>query len=123
MSGIQVKGGPDMKKAAGLIENAVSQSGDDVAQEAYNEVRKRLNSVLRHPTGHYESRVMTSNQSDSVMISDGGVVYGPWLEGTSSRNGQTRFKGYHTFRQVLQSMDKKAEQIAEDSIAEAVKKL
>jgi hypothetical protein len=27
-----------------------------------------------------------------------GVVWWPWLEGTSQRNRSTRFKGYHTFR-------------------------
>jgi hypothetical protein len=123
MSGIKVSGGPDMKKAAGLIENAIDQSGEDVAQEAYNEVRKRLRTVLKHPTGHYESRVMTTTMSSGVMLTDGGVVYGPWLEGVSSRNNSSRFKGYHTFRMVLQEMDKKSEEIAENTIAEAVRKL
>lgn len=123
MSGITVKGGPDMKKAAGLITNAVEQSGEDVAQEAYNEIRKRLRSVLKNPTGHYESRVMTSTQSNGVVLTDGGVIYGPWLEGVSSRNNSSRFKGYHTFRMVLQDMTKRADEIAENTIAEAVRKL
>jgi hypothetical protein len=57
------------------------------------------------------------------MLTDGGVVYGPWLEGVSSRNNSSRFKGYHTFRMVLQEMDKKSEEIAENTIAEAVRKL
>lgn len=123
MSGITVKGGPDMKKAAGLITNAVEQSGEDVAQEAYNEIRKRLRSVLKNPTGHYESRVTTSTQSNGVVLTDGGVIYGPWLEGVSSRNNSSRFKGYHTFRMVLQDMTKRADEIAENTIAEAVRKL
>lgn len=121
--GIRVSGGPDLKKAAGLVENAVEQSEEDVAQEAYNEVRKRLRSVLKNPTGHYESRVMTSTQSNGVALTDGGVIYGPWLEGTSSRNNSSRFKGYHTFRMVLQDMTKRADEIAENTIAEAVRKL
>jgi hypothetical protein len=121
--GIKVKGEPKWDKAASRVADAVEDSGKDVAQEAYDEVRKRLNMVLQNPTGRYESRVQVSNQSNSLVISDGGIVYGPWLEGTSSRNNSSRFKGYRTFRQVLTKMDKKAEQIAEQSIAQAVKTL
>lgn len=29
-----------------------------------------------------------------------GVVWGPWLEGTSKRNESTGFKGYHLFRKT-----------------------
>ena len=29
-----------------------------------------------------------------------GVVFTPWLEGTSRRNNSTRFKGYHLFRKI-----------------------
>lgn len=123
MSGIQVSGEPNWSKVSGRIADAVEDSGRDVAQEAYDLVRQRLNQVLKHPTGYYESRVMVSNQSSGVAVSDGGVIYGPWLEGTSSRNDRTRFKGYHTFRQVLQQMDKKAENIAEQSISQAVRSL
>jgi hypothetical protein len=121
--GIKVSNGPDLKRGAGLIKEAVETAGEDVAQEAFDEVHQRLRAVLKHPTGHYESRVQVSNQSNTLQISDGGVVYGPWLEGTSSRNGSTRFKGYHTFRQVLQRMDQKAEQVADHAIAAAVKKI
>jgi hypothetical protein len=123
MSGIKVKGEPNWSKAAAKVEMAVTDAGEDVAQEAYDQVRKRLAQVLQHPTGAYESRVMVSNQSNTMMITDGGVVYGPWLEGVSSRNNSSRFKGYHTFRQVLQQVDKHAEQIADLSIGQAVKTL
>jgi hypothetical protein len=123
MSGIKVSKGPDLKKAAVLVENGVQEAGEDIAQEAYNEIRKRLNQVLQHPTGHYESRVMTSTQSNTLVISDGGVIYGPWLEGTSSRNGRTRFKGYHVFREIQQRMVKQADTIADAAISEAVRKI
>jgi hypothetical protein len=39
-------------------------------------------------------------------IHDSGVVYGPWLEGTSSRNKTTRFRGYSSFRKVKQWLEK-----------------
>lgn len=109
--------------ATGLIDNAVDEIGETLAQKAYNEVRKQLRSALQNPTGRYESRVQTSNQADTLVISDGGVVYGPWLEGTSSRNSQTRFKGYSTFRKVKQKLDSEAAKEAQRIIDRAVEKL
>jgi hypothetical protein len=39
-------------------------------------------------------------------IHDSDVVYGPWLEGTSSRNKTTRFKGYQSFRKTQDWIEK-----------------
>ena len=48
-----------------------------------------------------------------------GVIYGPWLEGTGSRNYPvTRFKGYRNWRRVTQMLEKAAKPIAEKSIRE-----
>jgi hypothetical protein len=121
--GIQASKGPDFKRGAVLVKAAIEEAGEDVAQEAYDQIKQRLGAVLQNPTGHYESRVQVSNQSNTMVITDGGVIYGPWLEGTSSRNSSTRFKGYSTFRRVLQSMDKKAETVADKAVSRAVKKI
>ena len=51
-------------------------------------------------TGNYRRNLSTEFKHLSALISDGGVVYGPWLEGISSRNRATRFKGYASFRRV-----------------------
>lgn len=42
-----------------------------------------------------------------------GVTWGPWLEGTSSRNESTRFKGYHLFRKTRQALQKLAPEIGQ----------
>lgn len=42
-----------------------------------------------------------------------GVVFAPWLEGTSSRNESTKFKGYHLFRKTRLALSKKAPGIAQ----------
>lgn len=53
-----------------------------------------------------------------------GVVWGPWLEGTSKRNASTRFKGYHLFRDVRQQLqDGKAQEIADAALDELLPKL
>ena len=51
--------------------------------------------------GNYSRNIqgeVTSNTA--AYISDGGVTYGSWLEGTSSRNNTTQFKGYALFRKT-----------------------
>ena len=96
--------------ASPMIHRWTREGGEEIAQFAEREVQRRLHQVLRHPTGHYESQVTVDRTSpDSFDITDNGVVYGKWLEGTSSRNEETRFKGYHTFREVKQRVEARAD--------------
>lgn len=57
-------------------------------------------------TGHY-NRSINGRMVDSMhgVLSDSGVVYGPWLEGTGSRNQTTRFKGYSLWRKTRDKID------------------
>jgi len=65
-------------------------------------------------TGNYRRNVSAEvRPSLSVVLSDGGVIYGPWLEGVSSRNQSTRFKGYATFRKTGQWLNKQIPKEAE----------
>jgi hypothetical protein len=77
----------------------------DIAEEGVRIVREELGKVLKHPTGYYESRI----KAERGVISDSGVVYGPWLAGTGSRNYPvTRFMGYpHWIRARLRLRDRK----------------
>lgn len=105
----------DRAIAAGL-----EQGLDDVAQRGVNLVRQRLAGVLRHPTGHYESVIQTERAGSDRAVTDGGIIYGPWLEGVSQRNHSTRFKGYATFRRTTQELDRQAGPIAERAIADRI---
>ena len=73
--------------------------------------------------GHYRRNVSGEVQGLRGRIDDGGVIYGPWLEGTSDRNKTTRFKGYGTFRQVGQELEKKSDDILNKHIKRTVKRL
>lgn len=87
---------------------------EEVADEGQKMVTDRLHEVIRHPTGYYESHIQVQVQSElNRVITDGGIVYGSWLEGESERNRTTRFKGYRTFRLITQELDKKSGEIAE----------
>jgi hypothetical protein len=111
----------------GTAEKALDDIADgatlEVAQEAFKRVRARLRSVLKNPTGYYESRVQVSNTSNGNTVDDGGVIYGPWLEGVGSRNSSTRFKGYNTFRLVSQEMEKQAVIVTDRAVTENIGRL
>jgi len=59
-------------------------------------------------TGNYRRNISTRVTNLNGLVTDGGVIYGPWLEGTSSRNQTTRFKGYSSFRIVAQNVEKRS---------------
>ena len=42
-----------------------------------------------------------------------GVVFAPWLEGTSKRNEENKFKGYHLFRATRLTLSRMAPQVAQ----------
>lgn len=100
----------DAEKAAHDFVDALS---NEVADLGVTEVKQALHSVLKRPSGYYESRVQVEMVNGGPAVTDGGVIYGPWLEGTSSRNNSSRFKGYATFRRVKQALESKVPDVAE----------
>lgn len=100
-----------------IVDIFVHAMTEDLADEGLRRVRERLGRVLRHPTGYYSSRVVRTMRADGYEVNDSRVVYGPWLEGTGSRNQTTRFKGYHTFKTVGDQLDKTAEVYLQRDIA------
>ena len=47
-----------------------------------------------------------------------GVTWAPWLEGTSTRNRSTKFRGYHLFRDTRSQLDEEAPQIGQQVLEE-----
>ena len=74
-------------------------------------------------TGHYRRSIHAVASHRHGLITDGGVVYGPWLEGVSSRNATTRFKGYASFRRVGQSLEKDAQKVLQAHVDKAAREL
>jgi len=87
----------------------------DVAQEAVDLVHIQLDRVLQNPTGFYKSQVQAEKVGKDWHVNDNDVIYGGWLEGVSERNASTRFKGYHTFRLVLQDIRRVGIDIAQQT--------
>lgn len=100
-------------RTAAALKTYADQVGYKVATFAEDQIQQRLSQVLQHPTGYYQSKVTVARQGTGYIVWDQGVVYGPWLEGTSSRNSPaTRFPGYATFRRTKALVDRRAAQIA-----------
>lgn len=101
-------------RAHAITEGACEEIQEDVADEAYGMVKSEFHRTFRNPTGYYESRVHIEKEPGAHVITDGGVVYGPWLEGIGSRNAPvTRFKGYANFRRTARKVETKAHAIAQ----------
>lgn len=96
---------------------------DALAQEGVNRVQARLKTVLKNPTGFYQSNIMVERREIYRGVTDNGVIYGGWLEGVSSRNRTTRFKGYRTFRLVKQDLNRDAERLAQPMVDAYVRRL
>lgn len=102
---------------------AVEDAERDIADYGVIVVREELGHVLRNPTGYYESQIQTDRARSGIEVSDGGVVYGPWLAGSSERNRTTRFKGYQHWRAAKNRLQASAVAIADRDVAEAIRSL
>lgn len=100
------------KTAAAMVTYA-DEVSYKVATFAEDQILQRLPQVLQNPTGYYQSKITVERAGTGYRVTDQGVVYGPWLEGTGSRNAPvTRFAGYSTFRRTKALVDRKAPGIA-----------
>lgn len=103
----------------GRFQRAASNYSNDlqyaVALHGEELVQQRLRQVLKNPTGYFQSRITVERSRGGYVVTDGGVIYGHWLEGTGSRNYPvTRFRGYSTFRRVKPLVDRDANRIGRE---------
>lgn len=83
----------------GREERWVREYNEDVAHALAEDAKdiwvRNLEGSIRNPTPYYWTRIderpIAYNRWE---IWDHDIVYGPWLEGTGSRNETTIFKGY-----------------------------
>lgn len=97
--------GPLFDGRAGIAaQQAAMEITDRVATHALEGVQRNLNASIKNPTPYYETQINIRDLAITErVVNDRGVIYGPWLEGTGSRNATTRFKGYQSFRRAYQA--------------------
>lgn len=105
-------------RAERAMQNAADDAREDIAEFGEEIALARMGMYFRHPTGYYESNVITSRvSSDTSLVHDSGVVYGPWLAGVGSRNAPvTRFAGYTHWREAKDLTVARGPQIAERAV-------
>lgn len=101
-----------------------------IANLAEDAVQQELDVVLQNPTGFYRSQISSTVRTGvgrtipDITLHDSGVIYGPWLAGTGSRNAPvTRFKGYTHWRKATQRIEKLAPQTTVFTFKQLVRKL
>ena len=105
------------------LHSACHEAGESIAEIGATMVRANLAGTLRVETPIYRTRVHASAEGPGWKIHDGGMIYGPWLEGTGSRNRTTRFKGYATFRRTVGAIQARAGEITENVIRRYLPKM
>jgi hypothetical protein len=97
----------------GIVDDFVAEMAWVVGTKALSEVQDLLHASIRNPTPYYETQITIDRRVDDVRVHDRGIIYGPWLEGTGSRNRTTRFKGYASFRRAAQEIEQRVPEIVE----------
>ena len=98
--------------AHSIMQAMIEEMQYAVGAQGLADVQLILDRSIKHPTPYYETQVTIQRMATDVVVHDRGIVYGPWLEGTSSRNRTTRFKGYAAFRRAADELRRKADVIA-----------
>jgi len=120
MSSVSFKGPLFDGRLAANLDKAMVNIEEAVADEAVKLVREVISTKAKHRTGRYERAVKSNRESSSYQVTDGGVRYGAWLEGTSRRNARSSFKGYHQFQTARRQLDRTAKQIIQAEISKAL---
>lgn len=101
------------RKVTDIVQNTVRQLVEMGHEHLGELLRPRPNGVYLaisdggRSLGHYRRSIHDEVQSLHGRIDDSRVVYGPWLEGTGSRN-TGRFPGYASFRRTYDWLQARA---------------
>ena len=95
-------------RAPEMIDHFCHEVVSELAFTAMDEVMYVQQLCFKQPTGYYWSQMRRDTIADTMrgaaaVVTDQGVIYGPWLEGHSRRNETSRFKGYQAWRKGFQA--------------------
>lgn len=97
--------GPLFQNPEGKTRQFLVDSQRGIAEESKQRILMRLSSVLREPTGRYQSGIEVTPMANDFAVHDN-EPYGGWLEGIDRRNSVNGFPGYHTFRIVRRAIER-----------------
>lgn len=94
-------------RAHQIIDDWRHDTVDKLATKGLDQIHFWMAVYFRNPgpDAFYESHVIHERAGEDQVIHDSGVIYGPWLDGSGSRNATTRFKGYPHWRRTVQYLE------------------
>ncbi len=95
-------------RADAEVDDWLETTMDAAATKGMAELQKWMDVYFRNPTPYYETQVRWDRAGAARVIHDNRVIYGPWLDGSGSRNATTRFKGYPHWRRTRQYLEVEA---------------
>jgi hypothetical protein len=115
----------------GTAEQAVSDLVRDIAKRGAEWAEENLRDTAMDKTGRargaFQANLHIVEKSAGWSVPGPmirGVVWAPWLEGTSKRNRSTKFKGYHPFSKTRQDLeDSEAQRIADETLEQYLPRL
>ena len=111
-------------RAQAAMPEIVDAVSGALGTEGKRRVLAGLDATLKRPTGAYRRRIALYGPTQGqARVHDNRGIYGPWLEGTGSRNRTTRFKGYRNFRTATQVLQRAAKPLAQHVIDRHIHKL
>lgn len=112
MSEVRVSGPLFDGRAANAAKDFARTAQHEVAKQAKANVAMLLDQFLKDPTPYYEGQLFIDWGSVDI-VKNRVKKYGPWLEGTGSRNApKTRFKGYGHWKKATKLTQREARRIA-----------
>jgi len=107
------------------VKDATDEAEEEIATIGANHLRGDLGAPpFKNPTGWYRSHITPKRLGALWVVQDSGVVYGPWLAGTGSRNyPATRFRGYRHWQRLVTFLNTIARPTTERIIARALARL
>jgi len=115
--------GPWFQRRGAVVHDFMREAREEVAQQAFADVHEFLNAQIVHPTPYYETQIMRDHDGDKELVHDRGIIYGPWLEGVSTRNRATRFRGYASFRKATQKVEAKVPYLVDAALRRLIARL
>lgn len=97
--------GPAVQDLGGAMDDAMRDLEVMVADDVSAAWHENLNASLRTQTPYYVPNITRTRRAAAEVVTDRGVVYGPWLEGVGSRNRTTPFKGYFAARRAVRTVE------------------
>jgi len=104
-------------RAVAAVARFCEDAQSEVAQQGLADVHEIYNARIRNPTPYYETQLTMEIIGADAVVHDRGIIYGPWLNGTGTRNATTRFKGYAGFRITKQQLPGKVPGLIEPILA------